>query len=442
MSTGPPLGLHTDLYELRMVETYIRLGMTADATFSLFARPSAARPWLLAAGLDEVLRVLREFRFDHQQLDYLASQDVPDETLDHLRDLRFEGEVWAVPDGTVVLGDEPLLEVTAPLPVAQLVETAVMNAAHLDTLVATKAARCVRAAHGAGVVDFGFRRAHGLDAGIRAARAAWVGGVTATSNVAAGRRFGLPITGTMAHAFVQAFDDETEAFRAFLADHPDSTTLLVDTYDVETGIDRAVEVALAARRDGTARVGGIRIDSRPLGDFARLARDRLDQAGLEDVRIVASGGLDEWSIAELVAAGAPIDGYGVGTALVTSSDRPALDVAYKLVAYDGLARAKYSPGKRFLPGAKQVFRSGGPADDVLDLRDADGPGEPLLACVWRGTEATVQPDPTVARERATDQLSALPDDWDERDWEGDPPTARIGPSLDALADRVAERERP
>ena len=441
MSTGPALGLHTDLYELRMVETYLRRGMTADATFSLFARPSVARPWLLSAGLDEVLRVLRDFRFDRAQLDYLADQDVPDDTLDHLRDLRFEGEVWAVPDGTVVLGDEPLVEVTAPLPVAQLVETAVMNAMHLDTLVATKAARCVHAAGDATVVDFGFRRAHGLAGGVRAARAAWVGGISATSNVEAGHRWGLPITGTMAHAFVQAFEDEEEAFRAFLTDHPDSTTLLVDTYDVERGIQRAITVAREAREAGDgASVGAIRIDSDPLDEFARRARRELDAAGLPDVRIVVSGGLDEHAIADLLAAGAPIDGFGVGTALVTSSDKPSLDLAYKLVAYDGVDRAKYSPGKRFLPGAKQVFRDGSPATDVLELRDADHPGTPLLEQVWSGTAATVEPHPDTARDRAAEQLATLPDGWRALDWQDDPPRPRTGPSLDTHADRVARRE--
>jgi nicotinate phosphoribosyltransferase len=441
VTTQAPLGLHTDLYELRMVETYVRRGMTGRATFSLFSRPSVDRPWLVAAGLATVLEVLADYRFDGPQLDYLAGHGVPDETLDVLRDLAFEGEVWAVPDGTVVLGDEPLLEVTAPLPVAQLVETAVMNAAHLETLVATKAARCVHAAAGRAVVDFGFRRAHGLEAAVRAARAAWIGGVAATSNVAAGQRHDLPITGTMAHSFVQAFDDETAAFTAFLRDHPDDTTLLVDTYDLVTGVERAIEVALAGRRDGTGTVGAIRIDSDPLDDFAAAARAQLDDAGLDDVRILASGGLDEFAIADLVAGGAPIDGFGVGSALVTSSDKPTLDIAYKLVAYDGTGRAKYSADKRFLPGAKQVFRTDSPVDDVLELRDVDAPGTPLLEQVWSGTGPTVAPDPAAARERAAEQLSSLPTAWRRPHWEGAPPTPRIGPALEAFADAVEDRER-
>ncbi len=441
MQGGVPLGLHTDLYEIRMVETYLRRGMTRPATFSLFSRPSSRRPWLVASGLGAALQVLADYRFDAAQLDYLAQQDVPDDTLDVLRDLRFEGEVHAVPEGTVVLGDEPLLEVTAPLPVAQLVETAVMNALHLETLVATKAARCVHAAAGTPVVDFGFRRAQGLETGVSAARAAHVGGVAATSNVEAGHRHGLPITGTMAHAFVQAFDDETDAFRAFLADHPDSTTLLVDTYDLPRGVDRAIEVACEARDTGTGAVTAIRIDSDPLLDHAVLARERLDAAGLEDVDIVVSGGLDEHAVADLVAADAPIDGYGIGTALVTSSDKPSLDLAYKLVDYAGTGRAKYSAGKRFLPGAKQVFRTGSPADDVLDLRDATHDGTPLLEHVWSGTEPLVEPRVDEARDRAAAQLATLPDAWWRLDGVTPPPTARVGAALDAYADEVADRER-
>lgn len=440
MPTERALGLHTDLYELRMVDTYLRLGMTAPATFSLFCRPSPARPWLVAAGLERVLDVLAHYRFDGAQLDYLADQGTPAQTLEWLRDVRFEGDVWAVPEGTVVLADEPLLEITAPLPVAQLVETAVMNAAHLDTLIATKSARCVTAAAGRPVVDFGFRRAHGLEAGIRAARAAWIGGAVATSNVEAGHRFGLPITGTMAHSFVQACDDELTAFRAFAADHPDGTTLLVDTYDVEGGIANAITVAHELAADGTGRLGAIRIDSEPLGDWARLARRMLDGAGLDDVDIVVSGGLDERDVADLLREGAPVDGFGIGSALVTSSDKPALDITYKLVEYDGVGRAKYSPGKRFLPGRKQVFRGGSPAEDVLDLRDADGNGTPLLQPAWRGREAIVEHDPARARERAAAQLAQLPDEWRAPAWDGPPPTPRIGPALDAHADEVAARE--
>lgn len=435
------LGLHTDLYEIRMVESYVRREMFEPATFSLFSRPSRSRPWLVAAGMDRVLEVLGSYRFGPEELDYLAGQDTPDDTLDYLRDLQFEGEVWAVPDGTLVLGDEPLVEVTAPLPVAQLLETAVMNAVHFDTLIATKAARCVRAADGRAVVDFGFRRAYGLEAGNRAARAAYLGGIGMTSNVEAGRRSGLPITGTMAHSFVQAFDDEREAFRVFTEDHPGGTTLLVDTYDLERGVDNAIAVAQELA-NGEPAIRAIRIDSDPLDEFARWARERLDGAGLDDVQIFLSGSLDEFSVDELVSAGVPVDGFGIGSALVTSSDQPALDVAYKLVSYAGRGRAKYSRGKRFLPGAKQVFRSDGPGTDVLELRGSVADGRPLLQPIWKGREPCYAFDLETARDRATDELATIPDDWDERRWDGDPPAPRIGPELDAYADEVAERELP
>lgn len=437
--TDPALGLHTDLYEIRMAETYVRRGMLEPATFSLFVRPSSSRPWLVVAGIDRALEVLSDYRFDAAQLDYLAEQGTPDHLLDHLRDLRFDGEVWAVPDGTVVLGDEPLLELTAPLPTAQLVETAVINAVQLDTLVATKAARCVIAAEGRPVVDYGFRRAHGLDAGIRAARAAYLGGVEATSNVEAGHRFGIPITGTMAHSFVQAFDRETDAFREFARDHPDDTTLLVDTYDVDRGIGNAVTVIRELAADGI-RVGAIRIDSQPLDALASRARVRLDEAGLTDVRILASGGLDEWSVAELVGTGAPVDGFGIGSALVVSSDRPTLDIAYKLVEYAGRGRAKYSPGKRFLPGPQQVWRRDGPESDVLDRRDSSGEGRPLLRPVWSEGGATYTFDLESARRRVREQLEELPRAWRALDGAAEPPVPAVSPALDAFAREVEARE--
>lgn len=434
-----PLGLHTDLYEIRMVESYLLHDRLGPATFSLFSRPTPERPWLVSAGLDRVLEVVDDFRFGDDELAYLSGQDTPGEVLDWLAEFRFEGEIWAVPDGTLVLGEEPLLEVTAPLPVAQLLETVLMNAVHYDTLVATKAARCVLAAEGRPVVDFGFRRAHGLEAGNRAARAAWLGGCAATSNVEAGRRYGIPITGTMAHSFIQSFDHEVDAYRAFARDHPGNATLLVDTYEVEQGIDNAIAVAQELAEEGIG-IPAIRIDSEPLDELSRHARSRLDEAGLEDVRILVSGGLDEFAIAELVTDDAPVDGFGVGSALVTSGDKPALDVAYKLVEYAGRGRAKYSPGKRFLPGAKQVFRSGGPEADVLERRDAVAEGRPLLQQVWKGTEAVHEPELEAARERVAAQLEDLPERWREPRWEGEPPTPRIGPELDTHAEQVRKAE--
>jgi nicotinate phosphoribosyltransferase len=241
-ASGSRLGLFTDLYELKMLESYVRLGMCESATFSLIVRPSAQRPWLVAAGLDLALDVLDRFAYGPAELEYAKQLGLSSRALEWLRSFRASGELWAVAPGTVVLGGSPLLELTAPLPVGQLLETALLNAIHYDTLIATKAARCALAARERPVFDFGFRRAPGLDTGVRAALAAHIGGVSASSNVEAGRRFGIPLAGTMAHSFVQAFRDEEDAFDQFLVDHPDGSTLLVDTYDTARGVDRAIRV--------------------------------------------------------------------------------------------------------------------------------------------------------------------------------------------------------
>lgn len=427
------IGLYTDLYELRMLETYLRLGMTETATFSLFARPSRARPFMVTAGLDLALDVLQAFRFGGEELDYLAAQGLSERALQWLANFETKGELWAVPDGTVLLAHEPWLEMTAPLPVAQLLETALMNAMHGSTVVATKAARLARAAHGRAVVDFGFRRAHGLETGVRAAVAAYVGGCASTSNVAAGQRFKIPIAGTMAHSFVQAFEHEVDSFREFSEDHP-GTTLLVDTYDTLEGVDRAI----AAARSG-ARIGGIRLDSEPLLELSREARRRLDSARLEHVKVFASGGLDEAGIRELVRGGAPIDAFGVGSALVCSSDKPALDVAYKLVDYAGQARAKYSPAKATLPGRKQTYRSGEPTDDVLEIRDEPTKGRGLLELAWREGERCYDFDPSAARQRAQRVLVTLPESWFTLPGPEVVPAPELGPALTAEAERTRQR---
>jgi nicotinate phosphoribosyltransferase len=432
------LGLYTDLYELRMLESYLRLGMTDEATFSLYARPSRLRPFLVSAGLDLVKEVLDGFRFGEEEIAYLRRQGLSDRALEWLARARPSGELWAVPDGTVVLAGEPLLELTGPLPMAQLLETAVTNAMHGATLVATKAARLVRAARGRPVIDFGFRRAHGLETGIRAALAAYVGGAASTSNVEAGRRYGIPIAGTMAHSFVQAFDHELDALREFAADHAD-TTLLVDTYDPIEGVASAIRVAHALAPRGV-RIGAIRIDSGDLAELGRRARAMLDQAGLREVTIVASGGLDEDSIDELTRTGAPYDAFGVGSSLVCSTDRPALDMAYKLVDYAGVARAKFSPGKLSLPGRKQVFRSESPLADILELRDAPPPpGAPLLAPVWRDGQWLQPVDVERARRRARESTAALPDHWFRAPGPDEPPAPVIGPALADAVDATRRR---
>lgn len=404
------LGLHTDLYEVRMVESYFARGMTGTATFSLYIRPTPERPWFVAFGVDRVLAFLERFGYGEEEIAYLRGVGIGEPALERLRTLEMRGEIVAVPDGTVVLAGEPILEFTGPLHVGQLIETSVINLVQLSTLVATKAARTVLAAQGRPLVDFGFRRAHGLETGVEASRAAYVAGVTSTSNLEAGRRYGIPVVGTMAHAFVQAFSDELGAFRAFADDHPDDCVLLVDTYDVAHGVRNAITVGRELRARGK-RLRGIRIDSGDLVELSRLARTMLDDAGLSDVTILVSGGLDECDVARLVRSAAPIDSFGVGTDLVVSRDRPALDISYKLVAYDGRGVVKLSAGKQTLPGAKQVFRDGSPERDVLALRSEQLGGRPLLRPVWRDGEVLDRPDLPATRARAAGELAALPVTW-------------------------------
>jgi nicotinate phosphoribosyltransferase len=404
------LGLYTDLYEVRMVESYLARGMTGEATFSLYIRPTPERPWFVALGTDRVMRFLEDFRYGDEEIGYLRDNGISERTLGYLCDLVLTGEIRSAPEGTVVLAGEPILEFTGPLPVGQLIETAVINVVQLSTLVATKAARSVLAAGGRPLVDFGFRRAQGLETGVEASRAAYIAGVSSTSNLEAGRRYGIPVVGTMAHAFVQAFGDELTALRAFADDHPDDCVLLVDTYDTVQGVRNAIVVADELRARGK-RLRGIRLDSGDLAGLSRAARELLDRAGLGDVTIFASGGLDERDIAALVRQEAPIDAFGVGTDMVVSRDRPALDISYKLVAYEGRGVVKLSTGKRTLPGAKQVFRSGSPSRDVLALADEGLDGEPLLRPSWRDGAVLASDDLGGARARVASQLAALPPAW-------------------------------
>ncbi|MFP2962799.1 nicotinate phosphoribosyltransferase [Myxococcus sp. 1LA] len=326
--------LLTDLYQLTMTEAYLEEGMWDEAVFSLFARRlPPRRNYLLAAGLEDALRYLEHLRFGAEALDWLAAQGrFSDRLLGWLERFRFSGDVDAVAEGTPVFPEEPLLEVRAPLPEAQLVETYLLNQVHFQTTVASKAVRVVTAAAGRHVMEFGLRRHHGTDAGLKAARATYLAGVDSTSNVLAGKRYGIPLAGTMAHSYVQAHDDELEAFRAFTRVHPNAT-LLVDTYDTLRGVQHVIRLARELGED--FQVTSIRLDSGDLLALSKAAREMLDEAGLEQVRVYASGGLDEDAVARLVARGAPIDSFGVGTAMGVSSDAPALDMAYKLVAYAG-----------------------------------------------------------------------------------------------------------
>lgn len=376
--------LLVDLYELTMVDAYRRHGMAErPATFSLFVRglPSDRR-YLVAAGLDDALEWLEDLRFRPDDLSRLARLDVfAAEFLDWLGTVRFTGTVRAVPEGTILFAGEPLLEVDAPIAEAQLAETFLLNQTTLQTMLATKAARCRHAAGGRAVIDFGLRRAHGIDAGMKLARVAGLVGLTGTSNVAGAARYDVRASGTMAHAFIQAYTDERDAFVAFGHALGDETVLLVDTYDSVTGIDHAIEAATALRRDGV-EIRGIRLDSGDLAALARLGRHRLDKAGFPEVAVYASGGLDEHEIHRLVNdERAPIDGFGVGSSLAASTDAPSLDTVYKLVVYDGRPVRKTSTGKQTLPGAKQVWRAADWSADTIALDEEPPPSpnhRPLL----------------------------------------------------------------
>lgn len=410
--TSRSLVLFTDFYELTMAQAYLEEGMTDDAVFSLFVRSlPPQRNYLLACGLGTALDYLENLRFEEEDLTYLSSlKKFSDRFLDWLRNFRFTGTVYAVPEGTPIFGNEPILEVVAPLPEAQLVETFVMNQIHLQTVLCSKAHRVVMAASGRTVIDFGSRRIHGIDAALKAARAFYIGGVAATSNVLAAKIYGIPVTGTMAHSYIQAHSDEMEAFQAFARIYPD-TILLVDTYDPIEGVRKVIE--LAKLLGEAFKVKGIRLDSGDLLDLSRRARGLLDHAGLEKVQIFASGGLDEDSIRYLVSSKAPIDGFGVGTNMAVSQDAPVLDIAYKLCQYAGGGRLKLSPGKVTLPGRKQIFRmsSGEHYErDVVARADEHFPGDPLLSVVMRGGErvGAGTADLESAREHARRETARLP----------------------------------
>jgi nicotinate phosphoribosyltransferase len=408
---GANADIFTDLYELTMAQAYLEAGHTAEAGFDLFARElPPGRNYLIACGQSDAVDFLSELRFSDGDLEYLESLGKFSRTLlDWLADFRFTGEVRAVPEGTVVFQEEPILSVRAPIAQAQVIETWLLNQVHVQTVLASKASRFVNAAGGRPVLDFGLRRIHGADAGLKSAKAYHVAGLTATSNMLAGKLYGVPVAGTMAHSFVQSFDDELDAFRQFARSFPE-TIILVDTYDSLEGIRRLLR--LRDELGDEFRVTGIRLDSGDLERLARDARELLDDAGLEHVKIFASGGLDEYQIRDLVSSDAPIDGFGVGTSMGVSSDAPHLDVAYKLCSYDGDPRMKLSTGKRSLPGFKQVFRqSAGDRyeRDIIARDDETLEGEPLLETVMKDGERLGGMDLQAARERAAADLARLPE---------------------------------
>ncbi|CAN5667024.1 nicotinate phosphoribosyltransferase [soil metagenome] len=349
--------LLTDLYELTMAASYFRHDMKEQSTFDLFIRRLPDnRNFLIACGLEQALEYLESMHFDDEALAYLRSLEMFDEDfLEYLGALRFTGDVHAIPEGEAVFGGEPLLRVTAPLSQAQIVESFLLNCVVFQTMVASKAARIALASEDRSFVDFSLRRDHGADAALKGARAAYVAGASGTSNVLAGKVFGIPVNGTMAHSYVMAFDSEIDAFRAFARDFPDRAVLLIDTFDVEEGARRAVQVASELADEGV-RLTGVRIDSGDLAHVSRSVRKIMDDAGLVDTQIFLSGDLDEHRIAELVSESAPVDAFGVGTQLGVSGDAPSLGGVYKLVADSGGPRMKLSAGKVTLPGCKQVWR--------------------------------------------------------------------------------------
>jgi nicotinate phosphoribosyltransferase len=358
--------LLTDLYELNMAVSYLRRGMTGEATFSLFVRRLPPnRGFLVAAGIEGCLDYLESLRFDEDELRYMGDVlKFQPSDLENFRRFRFTGDVWAVPEGRVVFAGEPLVEVTASLPEAQLIETFLLNRVTYETTIASKAARCVVAARGRDVIDFAFRRTQGIEAGLDVARLSAIVGFLGTSNVEAARRYGLTPSGTMAHSFIEAFESEVEAFHAFAHDFPNRTTFLVDTYNTPRGIENAIGVIKELNLQGRI---GVRIDSGDLVQLSKLARARLNAAGLKSVRVIVSGSLDEFSIDALVRHGAQIDAFGVGTRMGVSADYPYLDTAYKLVEYAGRPVMKLSHDKVTEPGRKQVFRRRKPLEDLVGL---------------------------------------------------------------------------
>jgi nicotinate phosphoribosyltransferase len=406
--------LLTDLYQLAMLQAYREYGLNGTAVFELFVRKlPPRRGFLMAAGLEQALDFLETLRFDEASLDYLRrSRRFPDAFLGWLATLRFTGDVDALPEGTIFFPDEPIIRVTAPLPQAQLVETRLLNLLHFETIVASKAARMVLAAPGKLLVDFGLRRAHGAEAGLLAARASYVAGFAGTATMLAEERFGIPLYGTMAHSFVEAHDSEVLAFEHFARVRPQGIVLLIDTYDTERAAEKAVALAKRLANDGIV-IRGVRLDSGDLADHARRVRVILDAGGLTETIIFASGGLEEDQLAAFTRNRVPIDGFGVGTSLTTSSDAPALDCAYKLQEYDGIPRRKLSPGKANWPGRKQVWRRFGEdskmAGDLVAPADERHDGVPLLVPVMRGGRR-VAPSPPLSeiRRHATAALHHLP----------------------------------
>jgi nicotinate phosphoribosyltransferase len=433
--------LLTDLYQLTMVQAYLKEGMEEQAVFEFFVRKLPAhRNFFLAAGLEQALQFLSQLQVTGDEIAWLDRMGRFEPAfLRYMESLRFTGDVDAMPEGTLFFPNEPILRIVAPLPQAQLVETRLMNLLNFQTMIASKAARSVLVAGGKPIIDFGLRRAHGAEAGLLAARASFIAGFAGTATVLAGMQYGIPIYGTMAHSFIQAHKDEMAAFEHFAQAQPGNVLLLIDTYDTEAAAKKVVALASPLKARGIT-IQGVRLDSGDLADHARKVRRILDEGGLQQAQILASGNLDEYRLQALVASEAPIDSFAVGTAMTTSADAPSLDCAYKLQEYAGRPCRKRSEGKATWPGRKQVYRHrtsvGQLAYDVVTTTDDVQDGEPLLQPVMKaGRRLAPSPGLTEIRHQVAAQLGQLPAQLRQLEPEA-PYEVRISPRLRALAERV------
>ena len=442
MMPSPHSALLADLYQFTMMQSYLDRGMNGTAVFEFFVRRlPRQRGFLMAAGLQQALAFLQQLRFTDEELSWLAGCGrFSHDFVDTLAKLRFAGDVDAMPEGTVFFANEPVLRIIAPLPVAQLVETRLINILHFQCLIASKAARMVLAAPGKLLVDFGLRRAHEAEAGLMAARASYLAGFGGTATVLAGARWDIPLYGTMAHSYILAHDSEDEAFLHFARSHRDNVVLLIDTYDTERAAARIISLAAMLAREGI-RIQSVRLDSGDLAEHAFKVRHIFDDGGLHDVRIFASGNLDEYQLQDISAREAPIDGFGIGTRMDTSSDAPYLDCAYKLQEYAGVPRRKISEGKATLPGSKQVYRryNGAMREDILTVDGDVQDGEPQIRPYMRdGKLLAPYPDLAELRSYAAAQLARLPDHL--RRLENRPAyPVRVSPALRQLARQVDQR---
>jgi nicotinate phosphoribosyltransferase len=442
------MSLFTDFYELTMCASYFDNQKFEPATFDLFIRRLPPnRGYLLFAGLEQVLQYLQDVKFTEEHLAYLKTQGFSQLFLNYLKNFKFTGDVWAAPEGTVVFPCEPLIRVTAPIIEAQLVETFLLNTVNLQTMIATKASRVVNAARGKAVIEFGLRREHGVDAGMKVARCSYIAGCQGTSNVLAGLTYGIPVFGTMAHSFIMSYEKEIDAFRAFVKTFPANSTILIDTYDDMAGAEKAVAVAKELEKAGH-KLSGVRLDSGDLTEISKKVRKLLDGEGLQYVRIFASGDLDEFKIEELRKKGAKIDAFGVGTKMGTSADKPYVDVIYKLCETmnpngDFAPIMKLSEAKVTLPGRKQVYRfkdvKGNYEKDIIALADEKVNGKPLMVKVMEKGEVTYDfPSLSEIRAAAAENLSLLPNNYKKVTGSAEYPV-KLSQNLEKLVRNLKEK---